>query len=755
MAVPRRFVLLALIASVGEAVASQSVFVSEPTHLRTGWSTFPVLTRGESVPLIGGAVGQSFEWTEQHRQWDGLGACVVDPGTIRVYLNMEMSPGGTILRLDLGAEALNQWITGRVPGNGNANQAARPAGLVRGMAAAWQPVDAHLIDRPCSGNVWEPHAFGYERGFHDRLYLSGEETFAEGGHFQVIDPQTQMRYEARDVGGGGSWENASLIDTGRSDTIALLLGEDQGDSPLGTAPLSLYVGRKNPAGGFLERNGLVGGTTYYWDADGTDTTIGSLYGSLFGGGAGTRAAGHWTTDRVEAVLFSKAEDVHVDTQPGGPGFGVRAALASQGQGVFLVDCSGLEFVAGDLGSRRQSEVTVLFAAGTDQGDGSGSTGLFDAMDNLVWSANGRLYINEDDGEGDIWEIAVDALLAEQAAGILAPQFTTVRQILDADPIAGLGINESSGIIDISTLVGYVPGSVLLTNGMGSVADQLAMLVSPAAARVPAVTTITVASGAIGQRAAGHPILAGTATVLKEGGGTLVLDQINTLTGRISVQSGGVRVAHPRALAGATLVPLAGGTASLEAAVAIDLAGLEPLAGGLLDVGAGLATVSAGLATTDLLEAIRLGRGGGAWDGATGITSAAAAAAADTRGVGWRDDAERGIVLGFAALGDTNLDWMVDLLDAATIVAAGRFDTSRPATWQQGDFTYDGRVDILDIAAFMATDLFDAGPYNPGASSAVAIAVPEPAATAMAVAALMIAGISRSGRRRGRRPGFTP
>lgn len=749
MAATRPFMCLVLSVAAAAAAASQSVFVSEPTHLRTGWSTFPVLTRGEAVPLIGGAVGQTFEWTEQHRQWDGLGACVVDPGTLRVYLNMEMSPGGTMLRLDLATQALDQWISGRVPGNGNTNQVARPAGLLRGMAAAWQPVDAHLIDRPCSGNVWEPHAFGYERGFHDRLYLSGEETFADGGHFQVIDPQTQLRYEARDVGGGGSWENASLIDTGRTDTIALLLGEDQGDSPLGTAPLSLYVGRKNPAGGFLERNGLVGGTTYYWDADGTDSTIGSLYGSLFGGGAGTRAAGHWTTDRTTAVLFSKAEDVHVDTQPGGPGFGVRAALASQGQGVFLVDCSSLEFVAGDLGVRRQSAVTVLFAAGTDQGDGSGSSGLFDAMDNLVWSANGRLYVNEDDGEGDIWEIAVDALLAEQSAGILAPPSTTVRQILDADPIAGLGINESSGIIDISALVGYLPGSVLLTNGMGSVADQLAMLVSPAAARAPAVTTITVASGAISQRAVGHPILAGTTTILKEGGGTLVLDQINTLTGGVRVQAGGVHLAHPQALATATLRPLAGGTVSLEAGMAIDLAGLEPLAGGLLDVGAGLVSVSAGLARADVLEAIRLGRGAGAWDGSTGITSTLAAAHADTTAVGWRSDAERGIVFGFAALGDANLDWMVDLLDAAAVVAGGRFDASRPATWQQGDFTYDDRVDILDIAAFMATDLFDAGTYNPRVSSAAAIAVPEPTGTPLAVTALAITGISLSGRRSGR------
>jgi len=735
---------LAILAAAVATADAQSVFVSEPTHLRTGWSTFPVLTRGETVPLIDGTAGQSFAWTEQHRLWDGLGACVVDPDALRVYINHEVSPGGTITRLDLGIEKLREWIGGRVVGNTNSNQSPRPTNLIRGMANAWRPVDANPMERPCSGNVWEPHSFGYGRGFHDRLYLTGEETFADDGHFQVIDPESQTRYEARDVGGGGSWENATLIDTGRSDTVALLLGEDQGDSPLGTAPLSLYVGRKHPDGGFLERNGLVGGTTYYWDADGTTTTVGSLDGSLFGGGAATRAAGTWTTDRHEAVLFSKAEDVHVDMQPTSSGFGTRAALASQGQGVFLIDFSQLEFVAGGLGARRQSEVSVLFAAGTDLGDGSGRTGLFSGMDNLVWSANGSLYANEDDGEGDIWEIAVDRLLADQAAGIAAPQAHAVWQILDADPIAGLGINESTGIIDISALVGYLPGGVFLTNGMGTVADQLAMMVAPTATRAPAVTTIDVASGSLAQRLAGFPILSGTTTFTKDGDGTLVLDQINTMTGSFRVQSGRVHLAHARALVSATVVPEVGGTATIATGLAIDVAGLDPLAGGLLDLGSGQVTVAAGLTAGDVLEAIRLGRGRGDWDGVAGITSTTAALASQTHGVGWRDVGGGALIVGFAALGDTNLDWGVDLLDATEIVAGGRFDTGRSATWQQGDFTYDGLVDILDVAAFIGTDLYGTGPYHAALATASPVAVPEPAPIAMVLAALFFCGAALAG-----------
>ena len=86
---------------------------------------------------------------------------------------------------------------------------------------------------------------------------------------------------------------------------------------------------------------------------------------------------------------------------------------------------------------------------------------------------------------------------------------------------------------------------------------------------------------------------------------------------------------------------------------------------------------------------------------------------------------------FAAAGDTNLDWQIDIIDAAKFLAGGRFDTGLPASWNNGDFTYDGMVDILDAASFLSNGLFDAGVYNaPPAPPSVA-AVPEPATLATA------------------------
>jgi hypothetical protein len=95
-------------------------------------------------------------------------------------------------------------------------------------------------------------------------------------------------------------------------------------------------------------------------------------------------------------------------------------------------------------------------------------------------------------------------------------------------------------------------------------------------------------------------------------------------------------------------------------------------------------------------------------------------------VGWIDNGDGSLTTAYAAPGDTNIDWSIDILDAANFLSGGKFDTGSPAIWFEGDFSYDGIVDILDAADFFATGLYDAGTYNtaPGVSGGIA-AVPEP------------------------------
>ena len=249
---------------------------------------------------------------------------------------------------------------------------------------------------------------------------------------------------------------------------------------------------------------------------------------------------------------------------------------------------------------------------------------------------------------------------------------------------------------------------------------------------PSTITINVGSGTQTQTQAGYPSLSGTTPVFKTGAGTLVVDQANTLTGSTAVQGGRLQLANGAALASSRLVPLVGGTVTLSPALQTTVGGLAPSAGGLVDVGNGMVTVATGLSATSMVAAIITGLGDGSWNGTSGITSSVAAASGGDRTVGWLDNGDGSVTFAFAAAGDTNLDWQVDILDAANFLSGGKFDSGSPASWNEGDFTYDGVVDILDAASFLSTGLFDAGPYNPPAGAIAA--VPEPSTWALLAAA---------------------
>ncbi len=256
---------------------------------------------------------------------------------------------------------------------------------------------------------------------------------------------------------------------------------------------------------------------------------------------------------------------------------------------------------------------------------------------------------------------------------------------------------------------------------------------------PTVITINVASGTQTQTQAGYPTLSGSVPMVKTGAGTLVLTAANTLTGSTSVQGGRLQLANGSALGTSKLVPLAGGTVTLSAGLQTTVGGLAANAGGLTDVGNGMVTVAAGLSAEDMVAAIVTGMGDGSWNGTSGITSSVAASSGGDRTVGWLDNGDGSVTFAFAAAGDTNLDWQVDIIDAANFLAGGMFDTGSPASWIEGDFTYDGVVDILDAASFLSNGLFDNGPYNTPAGAAGIAAVPEPAGFALlAMAAFGVA-----------------
>jgi autotransporter-associated beta strand protein len=284
------------------------------------------------------------------------------------------------------------------------------------------------------------------------------------------------------------------------------------------------------------------------------------------------------------------------------------------------------------------------------------------------------------------------------------------------------------------------------------------LVFTASGGAPSVITINVASGSETQTAAGYPLLSGSTPVVKTGAGELVVDQANTLTGSTTVQEGLLQLANAAALSASRFVVVAGGTGQVAPYTTTSVAGLDIAGGnGLVDVTSGALTITAGMTAPELVAELLEGRGNGSWTGTSGITSSTAAAdlaLSTPRAVGWLENGDGSLTVAYAAPGDTNLDWSVDILDTANFLALGKFDTGSPATWLEGDFNYDGIVDILDADAFVSTGLFNAGNYNTPSGGRVAVApvgsvaaVPEPSTWAMLAAACGGAVAACRGRRR--------
>jgi hypothetical protein len=142
-----------------------------------------------------------------------------------------------------------------------------------------------------------------------------------------------------------------------------------------------------------------------------------------------------------------------------------------------------------------------------------------------------------------------------------------------------------------------------------------------------------------------------------------------------------------------------------------------------------------------VTAILAGRGDGSWTGTTGITSSVAAtdvASSIPRSVGWLDNGDGSVTAAFAAPGDTNIDWVVDVLDAGNFLTFSKYDTGLPATWLEGDFNYDGVVDVLDASEFFGTGLYDTGNYNtPAGTTGSIAAVPEPSSVVFFVLAAVV------------------
>lgn len=416
-----------------------------------GWKAFEVISQADNP------AGDGYTYA-MPSTFDGAGAWQVNGSTLRVMVNHETSDA-SVSEVDLDLGNLQVAVTNMIT-NGN-------TGGVSFVLAARQAYGRWSSDggatfttttstsntsflRFCSGQSYAADTFGPDRGFVDPVYITGEEDTTS--RLFVLDNVGRDFYQLSGTvgsapGGTGGmpfdyYENAALIDTGETGHVALLLSPDGG-----TNTMKLYVGVKgrdkngNASTSFLARNGLAYGSWYYLNA-----TLPSL-GATNGGTFDTTSSG--------ALTSTKLEDV--DTSPTDP---TRVVLGDQDSGVFTFDF--------DLAFSGSFSPSLSSFAVTKISNTSGGSNSVDSPDNVDWTAattlagtsyaDGLVFVNEDNSTGEIWRMRPDG------SNQLRVGSTTVGA-------------ESTGIIDISGMVGYAPGSVLITNNQGST-SSMTVLINP-------------------------------------------------------------------------------------------------------------------------------------------------------------------------------------------------------------------------------------------------------------------------------------
>jgi autotransporter-associated beta strand protein len=213
---------------------------------------------------------------------------------------------------------------------------------------------------------------------------------------------------------------------------------------------------------------------------------------------------------------------------------------------------------------------------------------------------------------------------------------------------------------------------------------------------------------------------GTTKLVKQGEGTLILEQPNSHSGGLVVEEGEVVIRSASALNGGPLDIRAGARVTLDTGVSrVPVSAVMLDAAGRLDVArAGLVIAAGGFDAAAVRQAIVAGRSGGTWAGTSGITSAAAASTAG-RAVGYAPGSNGSLVVAFAVSGDTNLDGQVSVVDLVAIQSSGVYGTGAAAAWFQGDSNYDGVVSVVDMVAMQSSGVYGRGNYNPAPASQAA------------------------------------
>jgi Ca2+-binding RTX toxin-like protein len=497
-----------------------------PSMIRgqNGWSATPLFSVGDTV-------GNGTTAYRPIGRLDGIAFEKLNSSTVRLLVNHEVDSlegnafklaNGTILRgaridyldMDVATKAI---IGGGLAFNEIHNRANK-------IVTSSADLEGGGFSKFCSSVLVRGNEFGVGQGITESIYFAGEErTLGAGGTEWALDPDTGKLWALPDFG-RGRWENIAQVKTGDTSHVAFLLGNDA----LGGA-LYMYVGTKVPGGDFLARNGLSGGKFYAWAADSGDTTAKTF-------AAGSRL-GHWeriavrdinkaNTSGYDNAGYKTATKLAIDADAAGafsfarvedidraPGYGGKFVFAVTGNAVFDggSNTAGIiHSISVDLSNLAAPTATIKVMHNANTAAGR----PIRSPDNVEWSADGWIYIQEDKAApifGTSTESSV--LRLNPANGIIERIAIVNRNAISpsiTDKLADIkGAWETTGIIDVSAAFGKAAGTIFLSNVMahgvaaGGLVEggQLVLLAKPGDDEVPGVTVVSTgtATGVIGTK----------------------------------------------------------------------------------------------------------------------------------------------------------------------------------------------------------------------------------------------------------------
>ncbi len=476
--------------------AAQAAYIStQPAQLKAlnNSQVKALWTVGDTIPVTTGSytpIGIP----------DGLGAYKLNSTTVRVLMTHEVGPtGGYNYQLANGTSIDGSRVSyfdidiasKNIVNAGLAYNRIidRTGAVVTSESQIRAPgVTAGGFSRFCSSSLYEANQFGAGNGFSSRLYFMGEES--GGGTNYAIDTASGTAY-ALPAFGRAAFENVTQIDTGRSGTVAMLIGDDRSSvtGGVGGSAALLYVGTKNAAGDFLDQNGLKNGKLFAWVAN--DATVKNATNLNSNGTSadgkwveiankgvpnspGYDAQGYATQAKLDELViatgafrFARPEDVATN-----PNNGKEAAFVTTGTsagGLGTANTQGaiyrFNFDFTDI-NNPATKVTVLYDGNKDT-----SVNRIRSPDNIAWASDGTLWVNEDGtydfgtdpfnkSDGRIIRIE----LTNGVTRAILPTAEIVHALFPAmtDLNPGKGDWETSGILDVSALFGAASGTLFLT-----------------------------------------------------------------------------------------------------------------------------------------------------------------------------------------------------------------------------------------------------------------------------------------------------